>query len=77
MPAYAQPPAPVPARLVYVSPPAPKDSRYLWAVLSSIVCGAAGVWALWQGHGSIWSALGLYFIGKAFFVGPQLVYGAR
>lgn len=51
--------------------------RLIFGILSFLVCLAAGVWAMLQGHGMWISALGLYFIGKALFVGPQLALGNR
>jgi len=48
------------------------------AVLSSILCLAAGLWVLINvgfkgGENALWTGIGLYFIGKAFFVGPLLL----
>lgn len=51
--------------------------RAAFAALSSFACLAAGIWAMLAGEGSWISAVGLYFVGKAFFVGPQLMYSAR
>ncbi|HYM60164.1 MAG TPA: hypothetical protein VEZ11_04655 [Thermoanaerobaculia bacterium] len=47
------------------------------AVVSFVACLGAGVWLLWStgiNHkdDALSTALGLYFIGKAFFVGPML-----
>jgi len=48
------------------------------AVLSSVLCLAAGLWVLinvgfQDGENALWTGIGLYFIGKAFFVGPLLL----
>jgi len=48
------------------------------AVLSFVICLAAGIWILANvdfitGSDSVWSGIGLYFVGKAFFVGPMLL----
>lgn len=47
------------------------------AVIASFLCFVAGLWILTAGgfdHGSdaTGTAIGIYFIGKAFFVGPLL-----
>jgi len=46
-------------------------------VISSIVCAGAGIYFLnYQDNGSIYEiffhGIGIYFIGKAFFVGPMI-----
>lgn len=52
--------------------------RLAWssAVLASLLCWVGGVWLLTLGvgdeEGGFFIALGLYFIGKGFFVGPML-----
>lgn len=49
------------------------------AALAFLLCLFGGVWILSSvgfKHGdddAVWTALGLYFIGKAFFVGPMLL----
>ena len=55
--------------------------RRLWigsAVISSALCLLAGVWVLTEtgfDHDDdvLATAIGFYFIGKAFFVGPLLI----
>ena len=52
------------------------------AVLSFSLCLAGGLWILNQvgfqeKNDSIWTGLGLYFVGKAFFVGPMLLVAAE
>jgi hypothetical protein len=48
------------------------------AIFAFITCLAGGLWILTSvefKHGDfngIWTGLGLYFVGKAFFVGPML-----
>jgi hypothetical protein len=50
----------------------------LGAIMAFLFCLLAGLWILQfvgldKGKdGAVWSAMGLYFIGKAFFVGPML-----
>jgi hypothetical protein len=49
--------------------------------LASLFCFAAGVWiltkvGLTRGEDALSTAIGLYFIGKGFFVGPMLVLTA-
>lgn len=64
-----------PPRQAYVSVPANEgEARKGFAVLASLVCIGAGVWAMASGHGSWHSAVGLYFVGKGLFVGPMLWY---
>lgn len=43
------------------------------ACLSFLLCLIAGLYLLFLKDGKINIALGLYFIGKAFFVGPLLL----
>ena len=48
------------------------------AVVSFVLCLGAGLWILTKtglnrGNDVVPAALGLYFIGKAFFVGPMLL----
>jgi len=43
------------------------------AVVSFVICLAAGIWILGSTPESEWGGVGLYFIGKAFFVGPMLI----
>jgi hypothetical protein len=47
----------------------------VFGVLSFLMCFCAGVWLLFHGASNdpLGTALGLYFIGKSFFVGPVLV----
>lgn len=50
------------------------------AVLASLLCLAGGLWILLSAkNDAIGVGIGLYFIGKAFFVGPTLwlAAGAR
>ena len=52
-------------------------------ILASAICLLAGIWILSRtgltfsleasGDEYVWEAMGLYFIGKAFFVGPLLI----
>jgi len=48
------------------------------AVLAFLFCLSGGRWLLRaagfdSGEGAIYTGIGLYFIGKAFFVGPMLL----
>ena len=48
------------------------------AVVSFVLCLAAGMWILTKtgldrGNDAVSVGIGLYFIGKAFFVGPMLL----
>ena len=51
----------------------------IFSVLSFVVCLAGGVWILVHvgfdadNDGAVWTGMGLYFVGKAFFVGPMLL----
>lgn len=52
------------------------------AFLAFVSCLGAGLWILTKtgfGHGNdaVSTGIGLYFIGKAFFVGPMLLLAAR
>lgn len=51
----------------------------LGAIMAFIFCLLAGLWILAavglrkdDEMNAVWSAFGLYFVGKAFFVGPML-----
>lgn len=63
----------------------PTPSRPLMtaaAAVSFLACLSGGVWLLAAegfvtGDGAISTAIGLYFVGKAFFVGPMLLAAAR
>jgi hypothetical protein len=51
-------------------------------VLASVFCLIAGLWILksvdfFKKDDAIWVGMGLYFIGKAFFVGPMLWISAK
>jgi hypothetical protein len=49
------------------------------AILAFVFCLGAGLWILTSvgfEHGdddAVWTGLGLYFVGKALFVGPMLM----
>lgn len=48
------------------------------ALVSFVICLAAGLWILTKtgldrGNDAVSVGIGLYFIGKAFFVGPMLL----
>jgi hypothetical protein len=52
------------------------------AITAFIFCLGAGFWILTKtgfdhGNDAIATGIGLYFIGKAFFVGPMLLIAAR
>ena len=53
------------------------------AALAFVFCLAGGLWILTSvgfEHGdgdAVWTGLGLYFVGKAFFVGPMLLLVAE
>ena len=55
----------------------------LGAVLAFVFCLAGGVWTLTHvdladaRHEPLTLAIGLYFVGKAFFVGPMLMLAAE
>ena len=49
----------------------------LWAGLSFVLCLAGGLWILFfagfDTDDPLGTGIGLYFVGKAFFVGPMLL----
>mgnify|MGYP001137413963 CR=1 FL=1 len=51
------------------------------ATLAFILCLIGGLWILanfgLNPKDTVWTGLGLYFIGKAFFVGPMLLVTAE
>lgn len=52
------------------------------AFLAFVFCLGAGLWILAKtgldhGNDAVSTGIGLYFIGKAFFVGPMLLVAAR
>lgn len=52
------------------------------AIAAFLFCLAAGLWILHNvgiqsRSDAVWTALGLYFVGKAFFVGPMLLVAAE
>jgi len=53
------------------------------AALAFVICLCGGLWILTSvgfDHGNddaVWTGLGLYFVGKAFFVGPMLLVAAE
>lgn len=51
------------------------------AVLAFLLCLSGGLWILFhvkdKGDDAVWMGLGLYFVGKAFFVGPMLLVAAE
>ena len=54
------------------------------AALAFLMCLCGGLWILTsvgfvRGNtdGAVWTGLGLYFVGKAFFVGPMLLVAAE
>lgn len=54
----------------------------LGAVVSFVACLGAGVWLLSavgfdHEDDALSTAIGLYFVGKAFFVGPMLAVASR
>jgi len=59
-----------------------KVMAQLAAAVAFIFCLVAGLWILSKvgfksGDDSVWTGMGLYFIGKAFFVGPMLLVAAE
>lgn len=49
----------------------------IFSIISFVICLFAGIWILTEtgfdhGNDAISTAIGLYFVGKAFFVGPML-----
>ena len=58
-----------------------KKSYAVCALLAFVFCFGAGLWILTKtgldhGDDALSTAIGLYFIGKAFFVGPMLLLAA-
>jgi hypothetical protein len=52
------------------------------AVLAFLFCLIGGLWILFHAgfkskDDAVWTGLGLYFVGKAFFVGPMLLVSAE
>ena len=52
------------------------------AIIASLFCLVGGLWILCQigfrsKDDAVWTGLGLYFVGKAFFVGPMLLVAAE
>ena len=53
------------------------------AGLAFIICLSGGLWILTSvgfnlgDEDAVWTGLGLYFVGKAFFVGPMLLVAAE
>jgi hypothetical protein len=52
------------------------------AVLAFLFCLVGGLWILFHAgfksnDDAVWTGLGLYFLGKAFFVGPMLLVAAE
>lgn len=52
------------------------------AAVAFVFCLGAGLWILTKtgfdrGNDAVAAGIGLYFIGKAFFVGPMLLIAAR
>ena len=52
------------------------------AVAAFLLCLAGGLWILvhvgfQSGSDAVWTGIGLYFVGKAFFVGPMLLVAAE
>ena len=52
------------------------------AIIASLFCLVGGLWILCQagfrsGDDAVWTGIGLYFVGKAFFVGPMLLIAAE
>jgi len=59
-----------------------KTTGTVCATVAFVFCLAAGLWILTKtgfnhGDDAIPTGVGLYFIGKAFFVGPMLLIAAR
>ncbi len=55
---------------------------FMAAILAFVFCFGAGLWILTKtgldhGEDTLSTAIGLYFIGKAFFVGPMLLATAN
>lgn len=57
-----------------------KTCAQIGAVLSFLFCLAGGLWLLcqtsWSKNDALSVAIGFYFVGKAFFVGPMLFLAA-
>jgi len=54
----------------------------LCALLAFALCFGAGLWILTKtgldhGNDAVSTGIGLYFLGKAFFVGPMLAIAAK
>ena len=50
------------------------------AVLAFLLCLSGGLWILFHvkdKDDAVWMGIGLYFVGKAFFVGPMLLVAAE
>jgi hypothetical protein len=50
------------------------------AVVAFLLCLIGGLWILLHAKsdsGAVWVGIGLYFVGKAFFVGPMLLVAAE
>jgi hypothetical protein len=50
------------------------------AVVAFLLCLIGGIWVIANsdsGEEEIWIGIGLYLIGKAFFVGPMLLIAAE
>lgn len=49
------------------------------AVLAFLLCLIGGIWVIakTEDNEQIWIGIGLYLIGKAFFVGPMLLVAAE
>ena len=59
-----------------------KNFGVVSGVIASVLCLAAGVWVLSEvgfdhGDDAVWTAIGIYFVRKAFFVGPMLILASR
>ena len=57
-----------------------KNISVVCSILAFVVCLAAGGWIItntgFKKEDAVWTGIGLYFIGKAFFVGPMLLMTA-
>ena len=50
------------------------------AVFAFLLCLIGGLWILFHikdKDDTVWMGIGLYFVGKAFFVGPMLLVAAE
>jgi hypothetical protein len=59
-----------------------KTMARLSAIVATLFCLIAGLWILVNvgfkfADDAVWTGLGLYFVGKAFFVGPMLLIAAE